>query len=105
MHIEDIYDGYRLTSIFPLFSYFYFIYPFQAVSKVPPRTNNATPPNRMTVGTTGAVKKNDSAGAQSNHQIEELSSQVRPQVEVVSINSIHFCLFVHIAFQRLWICV
>ncbi|KRF80130.1 uncharacterized protein Dvir_GJ22178, isoform C [Drosophila virilis] len=46
------------------------------VSKVPPRTNNATPPNRMTVGTTGAVKKNDSAGAQSNHQIEELSSQV-----------------------------
>ncbi|XP_064543996.1 microtubule-associated protein RP/EB family member 1 isoform X11 [Drosophila montana] len=53
------------------------------VSKVPPRTNNATPPNRMTVGTTGAVKKNDSAGAQSNHQIEELSSQVRPQVEVV----------------------
>ncbi|XP_032291938.1 microtubule-associated protein RP/EB family member 1 isoform X7 [Drosophila virilis] len=46
------------------------------ISKVPPRTNNATPPNRMTVGTTGAVKKNDSAGAQSNHQIEELSSQV-----------------------------
>ncbi|XP_064543989.1 microtubule-associated protein RP/EB family member 1 isoform X6 [Drosophila montana] len=48
----------------------------RSVSKVPPRTNNATPPNRMTVGTTGAVKKNDSAGAQSNHQIEELSSQV-----------------------------
>nr|XP_032291934.1 microtubule-associated protein RP/EB family member 1 isoform X7 [Drosophila virilis] len=56
-----------------------------AVSKVPPRTNNATPPNRMTVGTTGAVKKNDSAGAQSNHQIEELSSQVRPQVEVMDM--------------------
>nr|XP_032291941.1 microtubule-associated protein RP/EB family member 1 isoform X14 [Drosophila virilis] len=55
------------------------------VSKVPPRTNNATPPNRMTVGTTGAVKKNDSAGAQSNHQIEELSSQVRPQVEVMDM--------------------
>nr|XP_032291935.1 microtubule-associated protein RP/EB family member 1 isoform X8 [Drosophila virilis] len=57
----------------------------QTVSKVPPRTNNATPPNRMTVGTTGAVKKNDSAGAQSNHQIEELSSQVRPQVEVMDM--------------------
>ncbi|XP_030553854.1 microtubule-associated protein RP/EB family member 1 isoform X9 [Drosophila novamexicana] len=55
------------------------------ISKVPPRTNNATPPNRMTVGTTGAVKKNDSAGAQSNHQIEELSSQVRPQVEVMDM--------------------
>ncbi|XP_032591513.1 microtubule-associated protein RP/EB family member 1 isoform X2 [Drosophila grimshawi] len=47
----------------------------QSVSKVPPRTNNATPPNRMIAGT-GAVKKNDAAGAASNHQIEELSNQV-----------------------------
>ncbi|XP_032591516.1 microtubule-associated protein RP/EB family member 1 isoform X4 [Drosophila grimshawi] len=45
------------------------------ISKVPPRTNNATPPNRMIAGT-GAVKKNDAAGAASNHQIEELSNQV-----------------------------
>ncbi|XP_017960106.2 microtubule-associated protein RP/EB family member 1 isoform X12 [Drosophila navojoa] len=46
------------------------------VSKVPPRTNNATPPNRMTAGTTGAVKKNDAVTAQTNQQIEELSNQI-----------------------------
>ncbi|XP_023169345.1 microtubule-associated protein RP/EB family member 1 isoform X11 [Drosophila hydei] len=46
------------------------------ISKVPPRTNNATPPNRMTVATTGAVKKNDAVTAQSNQQIEELSNQI-----------------------------
>ncbi|KRG04364.1 microtubule-associated protein RP/EB family member 1 isoform X12 [Drosophila mojavensis] len=46
------------------------------ISKVPPRTNNATPPNRMTAGTTGAVKKNDAVTAQTNQQIEELSNQI-----------------------------
>ncbi|KRF98563.1 uncharacterized protein Dwil_GK22141, isoform D [Drosophila willistoni] len=49
-----------------------------AVSKVPPRTNNATPPSRLTSNAnhhTGAVKKNDSNAA-SNQQIEELSNQV-----------------------------
>ncbi|XP_023168927.1 microtubule-associated protein RP/EB family member 1 isoform X6 [Drosophila hydei] len=56
-----------------------------AVSKVPPRTNNATPPNRMTVATTGAVKKNDAVTAQSNQQIEELSNQVRPEVEIMDM--------------------
>ncbi|XP_023169099.1 microtubule-associated protein RP/EB family member 1 isoform X8 [Drosophila hydei] len=55
------------------------------VSKVPPRTNNATPPNRMTVATTGAVKKNDAVTAQSNQQIEELSNQVRPEVEIMDM--------------------
>ncbi|XP_068145764.1 microtubule-associated protein RP/EB family member 1 isoform X3 [Drosophila tropicalis] len=48
------------------------------VSKVPPRTNNATPPSRLTSNAnhhTGAVKKNDSNAA-SNQQIEELSNQV-----------------------------
>ncbi|KAH8394858.1 hypothetical protein KR222_008168 [Zaprionus bogoriensis] len=53
-----------------------FIFAIQAVSKVPPRTTNATPPNRLGSGTTGAVKKNDAAGAASNQQIEELSNQV-----------------------------
>ncbi|KAH8391211.1 hypothetical protein KR215_008809 [Drosophila sulfurigaster] len=48
----------------------------QIVSKVPPRTTNSTPPNRLVAGNTGAVKKNDAAGAASNHQIEELSNQV-----------------------------
>ncbi|XP_034110758.1 microtubule-associated protein RP/EB family member 1 isoform X12 [Drosophila sulfurigaster albostrigata] len=46
------------------------------ISKVPPRTTNSTPPNRLVAGNTGAVKKNDAAGAASNHQIEELSNQV-----------------------------
>ncbi|XP_017960101.1 microtubule-associated protein RP/EB family member 1 isoform X8 [Drosophila navojoa] len=55
------------------------------VSKVPPRTNNATPPNRMTAGTTGAVKKNDAVTAQTNQQIEELSNQVRPEVEIMDM--------------------
>ncbi|XP_023169185.1 microtubule-associated protein RP/EB family member 1 isoform X9 [Drosophila hydei] len=55
------------------------------ISKVPPRTNNATPPNRMTVATTGAVKKNDAVTAQSNQQIEELSNQVRPEVEIMDM--------------------
>ncbi|EDW77035.2 uncharacterized protein Dwil_GK22141, isoform E [Drosophila willistoni] len=48
------------------------------ISKVPPRTNNATPPSRLTSNAnhhTGAVKKNDSNAA-SNQQIEELSNQV-----------------------------
>ncbi|XP_023169012.1 microtubule-associated protein RP/EB family member 1 isoform X7 [Drosophila hydei] len=57
----------------------------KTVSKVPPRTNNATPPNRMTVATTGAVKKNDAVTAQSNQQIEELSNQVRPEVEIMDM--------------------
>ncbi|XP_062132772.1 microtubule-associated protein RP/EB family member 1 isoform X4 [Drosophila sulfurigaster albostrigata] len=48
----------------------------RSVSKVPPRTTNSTPPNRLVAGNTGAVKKNDAAGAASNHQIEELSNQV-----------------------------
>ncbi|XP_017960105.2 microtubule-associated protein RP/EB family member 1 isoform X11 [Drosophila navojoa] len=55
------------------------------ISKVPPRTNNATPPNRMTAGTTGAVKKNDAVTAQTNQQIEELSNQVRPEVEIMDM--------------------
>ncbi|XP_017960102.1 microtubule-associated protein RP/EB family member 1 isoform X9 [Drosophila navojoa] len=57
----------------------------RTVSKVPPRTNNATPPNRMTAGTTGAVKKNDAVTAQTNQQIEELSNQVRPEVEIMDM--------------------
>ncbi|KAL7737703.1 hypothetical protein ACLKA6_006100 [Drosophila palustris] len=56
------------------------------ISKVPPRTTNATPPNRLVSGTTGAVKKNDVAGAASNHQIEELSNQVRPEVMDMRLN-------------------
>ncbi|XP_017867363.1 PREDICTED: microtubule-associated protein RP/EB family member 1 isoform X10 [Drosophila arizonae] len=55
------------------------------VSKVPPRTNNATPPNRMTAGTTGAVKKNDAVTAQTNQQIEELSNQVRPELDIMDM--------------------
>ncbi|XP_034476389.1 microtubule-associated protein RP/EB family member 1 isoform X2 [Drosophila innubila] len=55
-------------------------------SKVPPRTTAATPPNRLVSGTTGAVKKNDAAGAASNHQIEELSNQVRPEVMDMRLN-------------------
>ncbi|XP_034110752.1 microtubule-associated protein RP/EB family member 1 isoform X4 [Drosophila nasuta] len=57
-----------------------------AVSKVPPRTTNSTPPNRLVAGNTGAVKKNDAAGAASNHQIEELSNQVRPEVMDMRLN-------------------
>ncbi|XP_034110754.1 microtubule-associated protein RP/EB family member 1 isoform X6 [Drosophila nasuta] len=56
------------------------------VSKVPPRTTNSTPPNRLVAGNTGAVKKNDAAGAASNHQIEELSNQVRPEVMDMRLN-------------------
>ncbi|XP_034476395.1 microtubule-associated protein RP/EB family member 1 isoform X6 [Drosophila innubila] len=56
------------------------------ISKVPPRTTAATPPNRLVSGTTGAVKKNDAAGAASNHQIEELSNQVRPEVMDMRLN-------------------
>ncbi|KRG04372.1 microtubule-associated protein RP/EB family member 1 isoform X10 [Drosophila mojavensis] len=55
------------------------------ISKVPPRTNNATPPNRMTAGTTGAVKKNDAVTAQTNQQIEELSNQVRPELDIMDM--------------------
>ncbi|XP_034110753.1 microtubule-associated protein RP/EB family member 1 isoform X5 [Drosophila nasuta] len=58
----------------------------QIVSKVPPRTTNSTPPNRLVAGNTGAVKKNDAAGAASNHQIEELSNQVRPEVMDMRLN-------------------
>ncbi|XP_034110756.1 microtubule-associated protein RP/EB family member 1 isoform X7 [Drosophila nasuta] len=56
------------------------------ISKVPPRTTNSTPPNRLVAGNTGAVKKNDAAGAASNHQIEELSNQVRPEVMDMRLN-------------------
>lgn len=68
----------QVTSRLTLFSIVLFA--IQAVSKVPPRTTNSTPPNRIGAGTTGAVKKNDAAGAASNQQIEELSNQVRPEV-------------------------
>ncbi|XP_030369076.1 microtubule-associated protein RP/EB family member 1 isoform X7 [Scaptodrosophila lebanonensis] len=48
------------------------------VSKVLPRTNNATPPGRIggASNNTGAVKKNDAGNAVSSQQIEELSNQV-----------------------------
>ncbi|XP_017839431.1 microtubule-associated protein RP/EB family member 1 isoform X7 [Drosophila busckii] len=44
------------------------------VSKVPPRTNNATPPNRMAAGS--IAKKNDVLNSASNQQVEELSNQL-----------------------------
>ncbi|XP_017839425.1 microtubule-associated protein RP/EB family member 1 isoform X2 [Drosophila busckii] len=46
----------------------------QMVSKVPPRTNNATPPNRMAAGS--IAKKNDVLNSASNQQVEELSNQL-----------------------------
>ncbi|XP_030369077.1 microtubule-associated protein RP/EB family member 1 isoform X8 [Scaptodrosophila lebanonensis] len=48
------------------------------ISKVLPRTNNATPPGRIggASNNTGAVKKNDAGNAVSSQQIEELSNQV-----------------------------
>ncbi|ALC42181.1 Eb1 [Drosophila busckii] len=45
-----------------------------AVSRVPPRTNNATPPNRMAAGS--IAKKNDVLNSASNQQVEELSNQL-----------------------------
>ncbi|XP_017839432.1 microtubule-associated protein RP/EB family member 1 isoform X8 [Drosophila busckii] len=44
------------------------------ISKVPPRTNNATPPNRMAAGS--IAKKNDVLNSASNQQVEELSNQL-----------------------------